>query len=80
MGTLTKKEKIKRLKQLFTLDEVCEILGYETDAYAFTNEVLFELQVLEQENKEKFEKRMYEEALNNGNFEESILYNEKLPI
>lgn len=78
MGTITKEQKVERLKKLFTLEEICAILGhYEGIA---TDEEIEKLEMLERDNPSEFERLMYEEAADNGNFEECIDYEAKLPI
>lgn len=80
MGTITKEQKVERLKKLFTVEEICVILGYFESGMCSTDEEFEKLEMLERDNPAEFERLMYEEAAENGNFEECIDYEAKLPI
>lgn len=70
MKTLTLEEKKTRVRKLYTLDEMCEILGY----YDHSNPDLdyLTLEHLEENNLNAFELMIIDQAIKNGNFEEAI--------
>ena len=72
----TDAQKIKIMERLFTFDEVLEILGWYDDS----NETICtpEMTELEENNHPEFYKKIMAEAIINGNFEESIEYNDRL--
>jgi hypothetical protein len=72
----TDAQKIKIMENLFTFDEVLEILGWYDDS----NESICtpEMADLEENNYPEFYKKIMAEAIINGNFEESIEYNDRL--
>lgn len=79
---LSDDEKLRRVKNLYTPDEVAEVLGYYEgySSSAFTQKEYEKLEDLEHTNTEEFENLLYLEAITNGNFEESIRLNLRLPI
>jgi len=78
MKNLTEEEKRVRVRGLYTLDEMCEILGY----YDRSNTDLdFKvLEHLELTDFDMFELMIVNEAIQNGNFEESINDNKRFAL
>ena len=78
MKNLTEDQKRLRVLELYTIDEICEILGY----YDHSNTDLdFEtLENLELTDIVMFELMIVNEAINNGNFEEAINNNERFAL
>lgn len=79
---LTLAQKVERVKNLYDINDICDVLGYGGgwSESAFSKDDYNDLENLEVSNPEEFCDRMYREAAINGNFEEAIKLNVKLPI
>jgi cobalamin biosynthesis Co2+ chelatase CbiK len=75
MTKLSVKTKKQRVRKLYTLDEICEILGY----YDESNSDL-DYDLLGKMDDDKFEKVIIEKAIINGNFEEAIRTNRRVAL
>jgi len=64
------KKKKEILKRLYTLDEICEILGYFDESNPDLDYPVLKLQ--EEFSPSTFEDMIFSEAIQNGNFEEVI--------
>jgi hypothetical protein len=76
-----KEEKIRKINILlrhYSFDEICEIMGYDDES----NETVAtdEMKELEKSNYQEFVTKMLEAAIINGNFEEVIENDVRLPI
>ncbi len=71
-------DKIKILLKHYYFHEICEIMGYDDES----NETVAtdEMRRLEKEDYPLFFSKMMEAAIINGNFEEVIANNVRLPI
>ena len=71
-------DKIKILLKHYYFHEICEIMGYDDGS----NETVStdEMRRLEKEDYPIFFQKMMEAAIINGNFEEVIKYDKRLPI
>ncbi len=78
MADKTTVEKKSILLKHYGFDEICEIMGW----YDGSNEDVCtpEMEMLEKTNPEKFEDKMMDAAIINGNFEEVIEYDCRYPI
>jgi hypothetical protein len=78
MTTLSIEEKKKRVKALYTLDEMCEILGYFDESNPDLDYPTLKLN--EQFSPNTFEEMIVEKAIENGNFEEAIETNVRFSL
>jgi len=74
----TPAEKKVILLKHYGFDEICEIMGFDDES----NEDVCtpEMKMLEKTNPSLFEEKMLDAAIINGNFEEVIEYDVRLPI
>jgi hypothetical protein len=75
MTTLSVKTKKQRVRKLYTLDEICEILGYYDNSNPDLN-----YDLLSNMDDDKFEKAIINKAIINGNFEEAIKTNRRVAL
>ena len=75
-------EKVKRVRSLYCINEVCEVLGYGNghSESTFSEEEYKELEELQVTDFDAFSEKMYNTAAVNGNFQEAIIHNVYLPI
>ena len=78
MINLLNEEKKNRVRKLYSLDEMCEILGYYDQSNTDLN--FQTLEYLERTNEKAFELMIVDEAIKNGNFEESIENNKRFEL
>jgi len=78
MINLSNEEKKNRVRKLYSLDEMCEILGYYDQSNTDLN--FQTLEYLERTNEKAFELMIVDEAIKNGNFEESIENNKRFEL
>jgi len=74
----TDAEKKQTLRKLYTLDEICEILGYFDESNPDLNYPM--LKIDEEFSPSTFEETILGIAINNGNFEEAVLTNVKFDL
>jgi hypothetical protein len=81
MAALTKEEKIARLKNLYTLVEILEVMGYYEGIgmTGWNDDVQEKLESMDKDSQEFYD-LVLENSYDNGNFEEAIKYNTHLPI
>lgn len=78
MKKLSNKEKKRRVKALYTLDELCEILGYYDQSNPDLDFSI--LNHLKENNMDAFELMIVDYAIKNGNFEETINDNVRVAL
>lgn len=80
--TKTKKSqkviKMNILLKHYSFDEICEIMGYDDDSNSDVANI--EMKELELKDYPAFVNKMMSAAIINGNFEEVIKHNERLPV
>lgn len=81
LSNLTQQEKIKRLMSLYSLDEVLEILGYGDDS--LEEEAVQAIDWIfktSTNDKIAYERIAASYGINNGNFQQAIAMNTRLPL
>jgi hypothetical protein len=77
LAMLNDEAKIRRVKRLYTIDEILEVLGYYD--YSMDKEQISILDAV-YNSREEWENVVYRMAIINGNFEQAIAMNKALPI
>jgi hypothetical protein len=77
LAMLNDESKIRRVKRLYTIDEILEVLGYNDDSMDKE-----EIKIIDDmyDSLEEWENVIYRMAIINGNFEQAIAMNKALPI
>jgi hypothetical protein len=77
LAMLNDEAKIRRVKRLYTIDEILEVLGYNDDSMDKE-----EIKIIDDmyDSLEEWENVIYRMAIINGNFEQAIAMNKALPI
>lgn len=77
LSMLNDEAKIRRVKRLYTIDEILEVLGYNDDSMDKE-----EIKIIDDmyDSLEEWENVIYRMAIINGNFEQAIAMNKALPI
>ena len=77
LAMLNDEAKIRRVKKLYTIDEILEVLGYHDDSMDKE-----QIRIIDEvyESREAWENVIYRMAIINGNFEQAIAMNKALPI
>ncbi len=76
------KTQVEILKRHYSLDEVCDILGFFDESNPGFEKIggFAKLNKMYHHDSQKFADIMFEMAIGNGNFEEVIKYDARLPI
>ena len=77
LAMLNDEAKIRRVKRLYTIDEILEVLGYNDDSMDKED-----IKIIDDmyDSLEEWENVIYRMAIINGNFEQAIAMNKALPI
>jgi len=77
LSMLNDEAKIRRVKNLYTIDEILHVLGYYDDSMDKE-----QIKIIDDvyNTREEWENVIYRMAIINGNFEQAIAMNKSLPI
>ena len=75
--SLSERVRINRLRKLYTIDEICEVLGYFDGSMSDEDEAKIDSAWADSPEQREI---IYKLAVNNGNFVQAIAMNTYLPI